>query len=63
MPISPIELGHKACVVCLISHIAMKFDRKLKWNNETERFVNDEEANALLHRTQRKPFGTDYIEI
>lgn len=62
-PISPIDKGHKACVVCLISHIAMKFDRKLEWDNDTERFVNDEEANALLRREQRKPYGTDYVKV
>ncbi|MEX0288639.1 MAG: Gfo/Idh/MocA family protein [Flavobacteriaceae bacterium] len=62
-PISPIEIGHKACVVCLISHIAMKFDRKLEWDNDKEVFVNDDEANALLEREQRKPFGTNYVKI
>lgn len=62
-PISPIEKGHKACVVCLISDIAMQFDRTLEWNPETEMFVNDDEANALLRREQRKPYGTDYVKI
>ncbi len=62
-PISPIEKGHKACAICLISDIAMQFDRKLDWNPETETFVNDDEANALLHRAQRKPYGTDYVKM
>lgn len=61
-PISPIEKGHKACVVCLISDIAMQFDRKLEWDDKNEMFVNDDEANALLRRTQRKPYGTDYVK-
>lgn len=61
-PISPIEKGHKACVVCLISDIAMQFDRKLKWDDEKEMFLNDDAANALLHREQRKPYGTDYVK-
>jgi len=61
-PISPIEKGHKACTICLISDIAMQFDRKLNWNPETEMFVNDDEANAMLHRTQRKPYGTDSVK-
>jgi len=60
-PISPIEKGHKACAICLISDIAMQFDRKLDWNPETEMFVNDDEANAMLSRTQRKPYGTDNV--
>jgi len=62
-PISPIEKGHKACAICLISDIAMQFDRKLEWDNEKEMFINDDEANAMLHRNQRKPYGTDYVKV
>jgi len=62
-PISPVEIGHRACTVCLVSHIAMKLPRQLEWNPEQERFVNDAEANALLSRTQRAPYGTSSIKI
>jgi hypothetical protein len=62
-PISPAEMGHRACSVCLISHIAMKLPRKLTWNPKTERFIKDNEANAMLTRTQRKPYGTNYIKM
>ena len=62
-PISPIEKGHKACAICLISDITMQFDRKLEWDPINEIFLNDEEANAMLHREQRKPYGTDYVKI
>ncbi len=62
-PISPIEKGHKACAICLISDIAMQFDRKLEWNPEKELFINDDEANAMLRREQRKPYGTDNVKI
>ncbi len=61
-PISPVDMGHMACVVCLISHIAMKIPRKLHWNSKAERFINDDEANALLTRSQRKPYGTNYLK-
>ncbi|CAZ97261.1 Gfo/Idh/MocA family oxidoreductase [Zobellia galactanivorans] len=61
-PISPIEKGHKACTICLISDIAMQFDRKLEWDYDKEVFINDAEANAMLHREQRKPYGTDYVK-
>ena len=61
-PISPVDIGYIACVNCLISHIAMKIDRKLEWNPKTEKFINDEEANALLSRPQRKPYGTRYLK-
>ena len=61
-PISPVDMGHMACVVCLISHIAMKIPRKLRWNSKAERFINDDQANALLTRYQRKPYGTNYLK-
>ena len=62
-PISPVEIGHRACTVCLVSHIAMKLPRQLEWNPENERFVNDKEANAMLHRKQRAPYGTSNIKF
>ena len=61
-PISPVEIGHRACSVCLITHIAMKLGRKLNWNPDTERFVNDDEANKMLSRPQRKPYGVNNIK-
>ena len=60
-PISPVDIGHLACVVCLISHIWMKIPRKLKWDSKKERFIDDDEANRLLSRSQRKPYGTDHL--
>lgn len=62
-PISPVEIGHRACSVCLVSHIAMKLPRKLQWDPKAERFVNDNEANAMLSRPQRKPYGTTNIKM
>ncbi|HLN56224.1 MAG TPA: Gfo/Idh/MocA family oxidoreductase [Bacteroidales bacterium] len=62
-PISPVEKGHRACSVCLVTHIAMKMERKLQWNPDKEVFVNDDEANKMLSRPQRAPYGTDNIKI
>jgi myo-inositol 2-dehydrogenase/D-chiro-inositol 1-dehydrogenase len=61
-PISPVEKGHRACSVCLVSHIAMKLPRKLNWNPSTERFLDDDEANGMLSRPQRKPYGTNNVK-
>jgi len=63
LPITPVEVGHRACSVCLLSHIAMKLDRKLYWNAVTEKFRNDDEANSMLSRPQRYPYGTNYIQL
>ena len=60
-PISTVEIGHRACSVCLITHISMKLNRKLNWNPKTEKFINDDEANSMLTRSQRKPFGINYL--
>ena len=55
-PISPIEIGHRACSACLVHHIAMKLKRKLYWDPINERFKNDDEANSMLSRPQRWPY-------
>ena len=62
-PISPVEIGHRSCSVCLLSHIAMKLPRKLFWDPGKEQFKDDDEANAMLSRPQRAPYGTNYIKV
>jgi hypothetical protein len=37
--------------------MAMKTKRKLYWDPLRERFKNDDEANAMLSRPQRWPYG------
>jgi predicted dehydrogenase len=61
--LSPAEIGHRACSVCLVSHVAMKLGRKLEWDAKSETFVNDTEANSHLSRPQRAPYGTDYVKV
>ena len=56
-PISPVEMGHRACSTCLVHHIAMHSEGKhLHWDPERERFQKDEAANARLSRPQRAPY-------
>lgn len=62
LPISTAEIGHRSGTVCLLSDIAMKLSRKLFWDSENERFINDKEANSMLSRSQRSPYGTKYIK-
>lgn len=54
--IAPVEVAHRSCSACLLHHIAMKLPRRLMWDPIRERFVNDDEANALLSRPQRAPY-------
>ena len=55
-PISPVEIGHRACSACLVHHMAMKLNRKLFWDPRRERFRNDDAANAMVARPQRPPY-------
>jgi predicted dehydrogenase len=59
-PVAPAEVAHRSCSACLVSHIAMKLPRKLHWDPVRERFRNDDEANAMLSRPQRYPWGIDF---
>lgn len=60
-PVAPVEAGHRACEGCLLSDIAMKLGRKLKFDPKKERFIGDDEANAMLSRPQRKEYSTDAV--
>jgi hypothetical protein len=35
----------------------MKLGRPLTWDAKAERFVNDDQANAMLSRPERAPYG------
>ena len=59
--VAPAEVGHRSCTACLLAHTAMKLNRALHWAPQTERYINDEEANATLRRPQRRPYGTDAV--
>ena len=50
------EAAHRSCSICLISSIGMKLGRPLKWDPTTEHF-DDAEANKMLNRPERAPFG------
>ena len=54
--IAPVEEAHRACSACLLHHIAMKLKRKIYWNPGKEKFKNDNEANKMLSRPQRKGY-------
>ena len=54
--IAPVEEAHRACSACLLHHIAMKLKRKIYWDPKKEQFKNDDEANKMLSRPQRKAY-------
>ena len=62
-PVAPVEVAHRSCSVCLVSHIAMQVPRKLYWDPKQERFADNDQANPMLRRPQRFPYGTDYVKV
>jgi hypothetical protein len=44
-----------------VSWIAMRLGRPLTWDAKAEHFVNDAEANAMLSRPERAPYGAQRL--
>ncbi len=54
--VCPIDTAVHSDTLCQLSNIATRLGRKLKWNPEKERFIDDDEANAMLSRPMREPW-------
>ena len=54
------EEAHRSTSACILTYIAMKLGRKLRWDPATERFLDDPEANRMCSRPQRAPYGTEH---
>lgn len=54
-PAVPVEIGHSSCTVCTLGNIACELKRTIKWNPETETFVDDNDgaATRLMHYEYR----------
>lgn len=55
-PICDVEIGHRSATVCHLENIAIRTGRKLTWNPQTERFVDDPAADRWLSRPMRAPW-------
>ncbi len=55
-PICPVEVGHRSNSVCVMTHIAMKLGREVNWDPGRERFIDDDQANAMLSPSYRAPW-------
>jgi predicted dehydrogenase len=55
-PIAPAEGAHRANSTCQVANICLQMGRKLQWDPEKERFVNDAMADRLLNRAMRAPW-------
>ena len=52
----PVEVGHRSVSLSHLGNIAMKLGRKLGWDPDAERFVNDPQADRWLSRAMREPW-------
>lgn len=55
-PAVDIEIGYRTAALCILGNLSYVLGRKLVWDGEKERIVNDEYANRLLERPQRYPY-------
>jgi predicted dehydrogenase len=56
LPISNAEVSHRSVTTCHAGNICLRLGHKLRWDPESERFVNDETANRMLARAKRSPW-------
>ena len=52
----PPEIGQRCFTVAHIGNISMLLGRKLRWDPDNEKFIDDEQANRMLSRTMRSPW-------
>jgi predicted dehydrogenase len=54
-PVVPVEIGHSSCTVCTLGNIACELKRTIKWNPETQTFIDDADgaATKLMHYEYR----------
>ena len=52
----PPEIGQRCFTIAHIGNISMLLGRKLRWDPDKERFINNEQANRMLSRSMRSPW-------
>ncbi len=55
-PGADVAVGARSITVCHLGNLAYELGRPLRWNPETEHFVNDPEAERLMSRHMRSPW-------
>jgi len=57
-PVASVEIGHSSCTVCNLGNIACDLKRTIKWNPESETFIDDADGEATkhLHYEYRSPW-------
>ncbi|MFO0890050.1 MAG: Gfo/Idh/MocA family oxidoreductase [Isosphaeraceae bacterium] len=56
-PVSSVESGHRATCLGNVADIAVRLGRKLRWDPNADRFVDDDEANRRRSQPMRSPWS------
>ncbi len=56
VPFADIQRGYEATLPGLLMNVGFRLGREVKWDPEKERFIGDDQANAMLSRDNRAPW-------
>jgi hypothetical protein len=56
-PVSDVFTHHRTMTSCHLLNLCVMLGRDLQWDPENERFIDDEQANALRSRKRREGFA------
>lgn len=54
---APVDVAHRSITPAHLGGIAMRLDRKLRWDPELEAFIGDTQADTMLSRSYRAPWS------
>lgn len=54
--ITPVDIGHHSVIPAHLGNIAMILGRKIKWDPQREKVLDDSTANRMLSRAMRSPW-------
>jgi predicted dehydrogenase len=55
-PIADVEDGHRVATSCHLANLSLRIGRKLRWDADSERILDDKQANEMLVRPYRPPW-------
>lgn len=61
--IAPAEISHHSIAMSHLGNIAMRLQQDLDWDPQAEKFINNDQANAMLHRPMREPWAGIYQSL
>jgi predicted dehydrogenase len=61
-PICDVAIGAQSVILCHLNNIALRLGRKLEWDPERNRFINDEEADRWIAKPYRAPWSLEVAD-